>query len=136
MSTGLVGRVMRVQYDREVDILTVKLSQTMPAKAIEVAPGVILALAPHGIPVYLEIHAASSLYDEDALKDCDIDTWQSLGNIAKEYSIAPEHLRRMARSGKMKAKKMGRRWLTTPALVEECMEIVSSTEGADGGETH
>jgi excisionase family DNA binding protein len=42
----------------------------------------------------------------------------TLAEAAKRYSLSPTYLRTIARNGRLKAKKVGRDWLTTPTDVE------------------
>ena len=43
----------------------------------------------------------------------------SLAEAAKRYGLGHDYLRRIAGNGRLKAQKIGRDWLTTPAAVEE-----------------
>ena len=43
----------------------------------------------------------------------------SLAEAAKRYGFSTSYLRRLARKGRLNAKKVGRDWVTTPAEVEE-----------------
>jgi len=42
----------------------------------------------------------------------------SLAEAAKLYGLSPTYLRTIARNGRLRALKVGRDWLTTPADVE------------------
>jgi excisionase family DNA binding protein len=46
----------------------------------------------------------------------------SLAEAAKLYGLSPTYLRTIARSGRLKAKKVGRDWRTTPADLEAYIE--------------
>jgi excisionase family DNA binding protein len=46
----------------------------------------------------------------------------SLLEAAKRYGLSRTYLRTIARSGRLKAKKLGRDWLTTPADLEAYIE--------------
>src|SRR5262245_44553277 len=41
-----------------------------------------------------------------------------LSEAARRYGLSPTYLRQIARKGRLKAKKIGRGWLTTPLEVE------------------
>jgi excisionase family DNA binding protein len=42
----------------------------------------------------------------------------TLAEASERYGLSPTYLRTIARNGRLKAKKVGRDWLTTPAAVE------------------
>lgn len=42
----------------------------------------------------------------------------SLADAAQRYGLSPTYLRTIARNGRLRAVKVGRDWLTTPADVE------------------
>jgi excisionase family DNA binding protein len=42
----------------------------------------------------------------------------TLAEASKRYGLSPTYLRTIARAGRLKAQKVGRDWLTTPAAVE------------------
>jgi excisionase family DNA binding protein len=46
----------------------------------------------------------------------------SLSEAAKRYGLSRTYLRTIARSGRLKAKKVGRDWLTTPVDLEAYIE--------------
>lgn len=118
---------MRFQYDSEVDILTVEFASKLPEYAEEVAPGVILALTADDTPVYLEIHDATTHDGLEALRLFDIDASIPLSSLAREYNVSSKYLRRLASSGKIKAKKQGGRWMTTLAWMEERLDNLSKS---------
>ena len=49
----------------------------------------------------------------------DKDELISLAEAARRYGFSQEYLSRLARRGRLKAVKIARNWLTTPADVEE-----------------
>ena len=49
----------------------------------------------------------------------DKDELISLAEAARRYGFSQEYLSRLARRGRLKAVKIARNWLTTPANVEE-----------------
>lgn len=50
--------------------------------------------------------------------DDDKDRLLSMGEAAKLYGFSRFYMSRIAKSGRLKAQKVGGRWLTTPANVE------------------
>ena len=50
------------------------------------------------------------------------DRWISLAQAAKGTRYSQEYLSLLARTGKLRSKKMGRNWVTTPAAVAEYVE--------------
>jgi excisionase family DNA binding protein len=42
----------------------------------------------------------------------------TISEAARRFGLSPQYLRDIARSGRLKAQKFGRDWLTTPADVE------------------
>jgi excisionase family DNA binding protein len=42
----------------------------------------------------------------------------TISEAARRFGLSPQYLRDIARSGRLKARKMGRDWLTTPADVD------------------
>ncbi|MCB0020367.1 MAG: helix-turn-helix domain-containing protein [Anaerolineales bacterium] len=46
----------------------------------------------------------------------------SLPEAAKLYGFHPEYLNQLARRGRLRAQKVGRTWVTTPANVEEYID--------------
>jgi excisionase family DNA binding protein len=42
----------------------------------------------------------------------------TISEAARRFGLSPQYLRDIARSGRLKAQKIGRDWLTTPADVE------------------
>jgi len=42
----------------------------------------------------------------------------TITEAARRFGLSPQYLRDIARSGRLRARKMGRDWLTTPADVE------------------
>jgi excisionase family DNA binding protein len=43
----------------------------------------------------------------------------SLAEAAKRYGLTPDYLRQLAIKGRLKARKIGRNWVTTPGDVED-----------------
>lgn len=46
----------------------------------------------------------------------------SLREAAENCEMSPDHLRRLAEQGKLRAKKVGRNWVTTKGYIEEYLE--------------
>jgi excisionase family DNA binding protein len=42
----------------------------------------------------------------------------TISEAARRFGLSPQYLRDIARTGRLKARKMGRDWLTTPADME------------------
>lgn len=113
---------MRVEYDPQVDILTIWLSDNGPdGGAEEVYPGVIIARDDRGAPVYVEILGAREWYGPD-VEQFSIDALIPLAEAARRCGLAPDHLRHLAQRGRLKGKKLGGNWLTTVAWVEEYLQ--------------
>ena len=55
----------------------------------------------------------------NANRPTDKDELISLAEAARRYGFTPRHLRALARKGRLKAVKIARDWLTTPADMEE-----------------
>ena len=51
----------------------------------------------------------------------------SMAEAAKLYGFTPDYLRQLARRGRLKAQKIDKFWLTTPAHVEEFIRSRQNT---------
>lgn len=114
--------VMRTYYDAEADVLAIWISeQSTEVDSIDPLPGVTITLDERGNPMMVEILDASRRYGPDALQAVSLDRLVSLAEAGRLYGLAPAYLRNLAERGRLKAKKVGRNWLTTPGWVEDCL---------------
>ena len=110
---------MRITYDPEVDILLVTLADAEADKGAEITPGVVIDYDEHGNPIGLEIQHASERYRKEDLLRLSVEEPIPLSTLAAEYGFAEAHLRRLAISGRLSARKIGRNWAATRADLEE-----------------
>ena len=54
---------MKIAYSRDVDVLTIQLSDGQPADSTDAADGVIVHLSENGRPLEIEILDASTIID-------------------------------------------------------------------------
>lgn len=118
---------MRFAYDPEVDILMVHLAEVKPgdtvAKTMEVSPGVVLDFDVGGAPVEIEILNAEKRYGKAALEPHDITTnLLSLAEAANRCGLSSGTLKLQAQAGRLKARKVGRNWVTTEAWLRSYLQ--------------
>lgn len=115
---------MQIVYDPEVDVLMVhlrpfKAGETV-AKSREVSDGVIIDLDGFDNPIQIEVLAASHRYDPAALSAYDINSsFLSLSEAAEIAGLSATTLKLQVHNGKLRAKKVGRNWVTTRAWLRE-----------------
>lgn len=115
---------MRFTYDPEVDILMVRLraleaGETV-AKTRQVSDGVMMDFDADGNPVSLEIMDAAEKYGVDQMSSYDINTAMlPLAEAAEIAGLSPTTLKLQIHNGKLKARKVGRNWVTTEAWLRE-----------------
>ena len=115
---------MRFTYDPEVDILMVRLRDLNDGESVaqtrEIADGVIMDFDAAGHPLDLEILDAALRYGADRMAVHDINTTLlPLSEAAEIAGLSPTTLKLQIHNGKLKAKKVGRNWVTTEAWLRE-----------------
>lgn len=115
---------MRLTYDPEADsiLLTIGDPDIQSESWAEPADGVIIDFDRDKNPVSVEIQNASRRYPGAALASINIEQPVSLARLASEYGLAEAHLRKLAITARLNARKIGRNWATTRAALEDYLD--------------
>ena len=115
---------LRVEYDPEVDILTICLQdpETPLSYSSEAEAGVILNYAENGRLSSIEILDASKRYPPGQLAAHSIDEFIDLRMASKLAAIAPVTLRTQAEKGRLWAVRLGGRWVTTRERLQQYLD--------------
>lgn len=108
---------MRIQYDQEVDILTIDLVDDLSDSpgATELAPGLYADITADGRLLSLEILNASAKYPREVLlkHPANYDEPISLAGAAVVAGCTVKALQLAIQRGRLAGKKIGRNWTTT-----------------------
>ena len=120
----LPQRALRIEYEPEVDILTIYLQdrETALINGDELEPGIILNYAENGGLASIEIMDAGKRYPPGELAAASVDELIDLKTASKLASIAPVTLRTQAGKGKLWALRLGGRWLTTRERLQQYVD--------------
>ncbi|MCX5993984.1 MAG: DUF2283 domain-containing protein [Chloroflexi bacterium] len=115
---------LRIEYEPEVDILTIYLQDTETAlsNSDEVGTGIILNYAENGGLASVEILDASERYPPGELAAASVDELIDLKTASRLAAIAPVTLRTQAGKGKLWALRLGGQWLTTRERLQQYVE--------------
>ena len=117
-------RALRIEYEPEVDILTVYLQdpETALINGDELEPGIILNYAENGGLASIEIMDASKRYPPGELAAASVDELIDLKTASRLASIAPVTLRTQAGKGRLWALRLGGQWLTTRERLQQYVD--------------
>jgi len=115
---------LRIEYEPEVDILTIYLQdpETALSHSNEVEPGLILNYAENRGLSSVEIMDASKRYPPGQLAATSVDELIDLKTASKLAAIAPVTLRTQAEKGKLWALRLGGQWLTTRERLQQYID--------------
>ena len=115
---------LKIQYEPEVDILTIYLQDldTPLNHSSEAKPGLILNYAEDGSLSSIEIMDASKRYSPAQLAAHSIDGFIDLRQASMLSGIAPVTLRTQAEKGKLWAIRLGGQWVTTHDRLQHYMD--------------
>ena len=115
---------LRMEYDPEVDILTVYLRdpETALSRSREVESGVILNYAEDGALSSVELLDAARRYPPGQLAAHSIDELIDLKSASRISGIAPVTLRTQAERGRLWALRLAGQWLTTRERLQQYMD--------------
>ena len=115
---------LKIEYEPEVDILTIYLQDTETAlsNSDEVGTGIILNYAENGGLASVEILDASERYPPGELAAASVDELIDLKTASRLAAIAPVTLRTQAGKGKLWALRLGGQWLTTRERLQQYVE--------------
>ena len=128
----LAQRALRIEYEPEVDILTIYLQdrETALINGDELEPGIILNYAENGGLASIEIMDAGKRYPPGELAAASVDELIDLKTASKLASIAPVTLRTQAGKGKLWALRLGGQWLTTRERLQQYVDSRSRKTAA------
>ncbi|MBM3926116.1 MAG: DUF2283 domain-containing protein [SAR202 cluster bacterium] len=113
---------MKIDYDAQGDILTMTLSSIKPRYGEDEHPDVVLHVAEDGQIAMIEIMGASRHLKAEDLVAHSPDQLMSLAEAGASIGRSPGTLRLLCESGRLKAVKAGRNWLTTRAWLDSYLE--------------
>lgn len=117
---------MRIQYDEEVDVLTIDLVDDLSQSpgATELAPGLYVDFSEDGRLLSVEILNASTKYPQQVLKahPASYDDPISLMDASCAAGCTPKALQRAIQRGRLKGQKIGRNWTTTISSLYEYLD--------------
>ena len=115
---------LRMEYDPEVDILTVYLRdpETALSHSREVEAGVILNYAEDGALSSVELLDAARRYPPGQLAAHSLDELIDLKSASRISGIAPVTLRTQAQRGRLWALRLAGQWLTTRERLQQYMD--------------
>ena len=115
---------LRVEYDPEIDILTIYLQdpETPLSYSSEAEAGVILNYAEDDRLSSIEILDASKRYPPGQLAAHSIDEFIDLRMASKLAEIAQVTLRTQAEKGRLWAVRLGGQWLTTRERLQQYLD--------------
>jgi len=115
---------LKVKYEPEVDILMIYLQEpeTPLSYGSEASPGIVLNYAPDGSLASVEIMDASERYPPEQLAAHSVDELIDLRTASELIGIAPVTLRAQAEKGRLRAMKLGGRWLTTRERLQQYLD--------------
>lgn len=119
-----VGGMMRATYDPQADALFVYLRPLREgeriAKTREIAEGVQMDFDADGHPLGIEVLWASERYLREELVAMPGPVgFLSLSQAGERTGLSPRTLKIQAQSGRLKAEKHGRNWVTTEAWLTD-----------------
>ena len=122
----------RVEYDPEVDILTVYLrdAETALSHSREVESGVILNYAEDGSLSSVEVLDAAKRYPAGQLAAHSLDELIDLKEASRASGIAAVTLRTQAGRGRLWALRLAGQWLTTRERLQQYMDSRGSRRKA------
>lgn len=115
---------MRFTYDPEVDVLMIYLQEISEGqtvgRTVKVNDVMLIDLDHKGNPIDIEILDASSRYEAETLSNFDINlALLSLSEAAERAGLSANTLKLQVHNGRLKAKKVGRNWVTTEAWLRD-----------------
>lgn len=117
--------MVQSSYDAEADALYVAIRPPSPGearwKSLELFPGVHLDVDAQGHPVGLEVLGAGERYPlVDLMAGNEIlpSGLLPLAKAAAQAKLSPQTLKLQALSGRLRAVKLGRQWITTEAWLK------------------
>ena len=118
------GDAIRIEYEPEVDILTIYLQERETALdySSETEPGVILNYAEGKGLSSVEILDASKRYPAGQLAALSVDEWIDLNTASKVAAIAAVTLRTQAEKGKLWALRLSGHWVTTRERLQQYVD--------------
>jgi len=118
------GDAIRIEYEPEVDILTIYLQERETALdySSEAEPGVILNYAQGNSLSSVEILDASKRYPAGQLAALSVDEWIDLNTASKIAAIAAVTLRTQAEKGKLWALRLSGHWVTTRERLQQYVD--------------
>ena len=118
------GDALKIEYEPEVDILTVYLQspETPLSYSGEANPGVILNYAADGSLSSVEILDASRRYSPGHLAAYSVDELIDLRQASKLAGIAPVTLRTQAEKGRLWAVRLGGQWVTSRERLQQYLD--------------
>ena len=121
---AIAKRTLKIEYDLEVDILTVYLQdpETTLSYSSEAEPGVILNYAEDGSLSSVEVMEASGRYPSGQLAAYSIDELIDLRTASRLAHIAPVTLRTQAEKGRLWAIRLGGQWVTTRERLQQYLD--------------
>src|ERR1035437_10319271 len=129
---------MKIAYDAEVDMLTIRLVSREEFKArfdhddSEAFPGAVISTDQQGAILEIEVWDASKKYPLEILSanPARYDDPLTLADAAHVASTTPEALKKAIERGRLGGRKIGRDWTTTTA---ELTEYLNSRKHAGPG---
>jgi excisionase family DNA binding protein len=105
-------RIMKIEYDKDVDALSISFTdRPRSARTEEVSEGINLDFNKKGQLVAIEILDASRFASLESLgKFSETSHELTLAEAAKESGLEPDTLRSLIHKGRLKARKDGRDW--------------------------
>ena len=118
-----LGR-FKITYDAEADVLGIWFpGASSDARTRELAPGVHVDMTPDGRLTALEVLEASARYPLEGLRTLDSPAdWMTLVEAAGESGLTAATLRRQVLNGRLAARKRGRDWLVSRAVLWTYLE--------------
>ncbi|MDP2936250.1 MAG: DUF2283 domain-containing protein [Dehalococcoidia bacterium] len=119
-----VPSVLRMEYEPEVDILTIHLQdpETPLSHSSEEDHRLILNYAEDGSLSSIEIMDASRRYPAGQLAAHSVDEFIDLRTASKLVAIAPVTLRAQAEKGRLWAIRLGGQWVTTRERLKQYVD--------------
>lgn len=118
------GTALKMEYEPEVDILTIYLQDpgTALARSSEAETGVILNYAEDGSLSSIEVLDAARRYPAGQLAACSVDEFIDLKTASQIAGIAPVTLRTQAEKGRLWALRLAGQWLTTRERLQQYLD--------------
>lgn len=131
---GMPRGALKVEYEPEVDILTIYLQEpeTSLSHSGEAESGVILNYAEDGSLASVEVLDASRRYPSGQLAAHSVDEIIDLRTASRLSGIAPVTLRTQAEKGRLWAMRLAGQWVTTRERLQQYVDSRSRSVRAVG----